>query len=207
MDEVLEAALAPGVSVRDFFLKHVEKIHAARLEDFRRVSAIPVILSVYLTDTDERFTVELRDDGCEVEDEELVDYPVVTLIGEAAHWERTKVEVLKMAAALEARRGELEARVKAPVWTESARAEFERFDGLIRVKIVETGGEDVVIELVLNDYERGRGQTLEVTLPLPLLQGVTGGHIAPDAAGGQVRLGGHRALGAVLAGFWSKRLG
>lgn len=207
MDEVVEAALAPGVSVRDFFMKHVEQIHAARLADFNRVSAAPVVLSVYLTDTDARYTVALRHDGCEVEDDELDDYPVVTLIGKESDWERTKTEVLKMARALEARRGELEARVKAPVWTEAARAEFERFDGLIRVTVTDTGGAPVSLELVLNDYAHSRGQALEVTLPLSLLGGISGGQISPDAAGGQLRLGGHRAMAAVLAGFWSKRLG
>ncbi len=206
MEELIRAALAPGKSLRKTILEDVPKLHAQRLSDFSQVVKAPVVVSLWMPDTKERYTARLSETGCEVEDDELVDFPVATLVGQGKLWEAFKPALLTLSLAAEGNRAALQGQLKAPI-TAEALARFERIEGVIVVTLddVPGVGQPVVLEVVLNDYTAPAGAPrLEVRLSYALVLEVASGALDPRKVDtSRVKLSGKAALGVELAGFFS----
>jgi hypothetical protein len=207
MDEVLEQALAAGVSPREFFMKRAAGVHKARQSDFERITEEPLTFSLYFTDVDERYTVRLERGGAmEVEDDELDDFPVATVEGLAGDWELVKSHVLRLVEVLEGRRAELERRYTKKI-TAKILAEFEKIDGSIHVEIVD-GARSFKWRVILNHYEAQSGApSFKIKVPLSLVEDVASGRQELAAAVKAAVVTGDTKFALRLAGFFSKHFG
>jgi hypothetical protein len=191
-------AFAESVTIEDFFHDIVPRMHAER-GDFADFSQVDVIVSVFLADTDKRFTLEFRRDGtCEVEDDEMIDFPVITLIGYEKYWPLVKKHAVGLLESLDARKEELQSQYRL---TQSFLDAFERYDGSVDVTISGPDGE-VEMSLVLNDYERVDGaKQFGFELPLSLVEAVVTGAEEPGKAAKSLKIKGDYGFATVLGGF------
>jgi hypothetical protein len=205
MNDLFADALAPGVTLEEFFMEHLERIHDTQKGEFHKVSAEPLVMSFDFPDTGERYTFALSSDGCEVEDDELADFPVATLIGTAGHWEAIKPDLLELARALEKASGDHEQRYGGRAITRDILDEFERFDGTIVIEVTGgSAGEPVTFELALNDYvKHDDADFIKVKIDYGVALEMAAGTLEPRDARGKVKLSGKTSFGLELAGFFS----
>lgn len=191
-------AFAPSVSIDDFFHDIVPRLHRERA-DFGEFSEVDVIVSVYLADTDKRFTCAFRRDGsCEIEDDEMIDFPVITVIGYEKYWEIVKKRAIGLLEALDERKNELKSQYRL---TQGFLDDFERYDGSIDITITGPDGE-VEMTLVLNDYERVDGaKSFGFELPLELIEAVATGDEDPGKVAKRLKIKGDYGFATVLGGF------
>src|SRR5690554_4736331 len=128
----IEDALEPGISTDTFFMECVPELFKARQQIFQQSSDTDVIVSVYFKDTDARYTCEFRADGCAVERDDMVDFPVATIVGEEADWEDFKRHMLAILLPLEQRANDYRERAASTMsrLTPEFLAKLERFDGV-----------------------------------------------------------------------------
>ncbi|QDG54610.1 hypothetical protein FIV42_28845 [Persicimonas caeni] len=199
----LEDALAPGVDTETFFLEHVPALFEARRELFASAYDTPVIVSVHLTDTDEKYTYEFRPDGCEVEADEMIDFPVVTVAGEAARWEDFKRHVLEVAKLAEKRANDTDVPRKV---TREFLDEFERYDGEF---VLDLSADDldqpIVVHLILNDYEMPAGApSLRIGATFEMGEELARGDVRPKDLENRVKIKGDLSLGLEVGGLLLK---
>lgn len=205
MKDLFADALAPGVTLEEFFMEHLERIHEVQRGEFHKVSAEPLVMSFDFQDSGERYTFALSSEGCEVEDDELVDFPVATLIGTAAHWEAIKPDLLELARAAEAASESHESRYEGRAITRDHLDEFERFQGTIIIEVTGgSAGEPVTFELALNDYVKNDdADFIKVVIDYGVALDLARGELQPRDAQGKVKLSGKTSFGLELAGFFS----
>ncbi len=191
-------AFAPDVSIEKFFEEIVPRLHADR-GDFAEFSEVDVIVSVYLEDTDKRYTLAFRRDGtCDVEADEMIDFPVITLVGYEKFWPIVKKHAVGLLESLDERRDELQSQYRL---TQNFLDEFERYDGSIDITISGPDG-DVDMTLVLNDYEKVDGaKNFGFVLPFELVEAVTKGDEEPGRAAKKLKIKGDYGFATVLGGF------
>lgn len=196
----LDDALAPGVSPETFFLEYVPELFEARRDLFAEASTTAIIVSVHLTDTDERFTYEFRADGCTVEADEMIDFPVVTIAGSSEHWEQMKRHVLRVAKPLEARAHHTKPPHKL---TRDFLDELERFDGEFQVKLTADDLDEAIpISLILNDYDvPGGAPKLRIQVSFETGEQLARDEIALADLDSRVRVGGDMGLGLEVGGL------
>lgn len=201
MKDRLKAALAPGVTPSQFFFDHMPGIHEARLEDFRSVCDIPLIISLWFRDTDRRFTAELSPHGYRAEEGDMIDFPVATICGEEARWEEVKADVLEAVLALHESRHDLERRYGDRRITEQVRRDFEDLRGIIEVSV--TGGHAPFdVEVILNDYEpEPRAPSFAIKATKDVVMRMARGQLEPRAASGEVSVRGGMGFAMDLGGF------
>ena len=205
MTDLLAQALAPGVTLREFFMTHVPKLHERERPNLPKITREPLILSFWYEDLDERYTIMLSAQGCQVLDDELDDYPIITVVARGQLWEQTKPMLRDLGQQLDAGRDALTAQLKQPI----ARAhleEFERkFQGVIRTRITDVQGlsEPLILDVVLNDYAppSGHKPTFEVTLDAATLSQLATGQLRASEAGPRLKIAGQMALAMNLGGF------
>jgi hypothetical protein len=199
----LEDALAPEVGLDTFFLEHVPALFEARRELFAAAFDTEVIVSVHLSDSGARYTGEFRADGCAVEAGEMIDFPVVTLVGSSEYWESVKRHVLEIAKPLE-RRAE-KTRPPSKV-TRKFLDELERFDGEFVFDIeADDLDEAIPFRLILNDYDAPEGApALEIRASFEIGEQLARGEIRPGDLEGLVRVRGDMSLGLEVGGLLLK---
>lgn len=209
MSSEIAEHFAEGVTVREFLLERVPALHARRLERFNRFVKVPLIFSVYLEDTSERFTIKLDARGAETEDDEMIDFPQVTCVALASNWEESRRHMSALYAILDERDDLREPADAAKVLTQAVLDEFERFDGAIAITLTGTekpGG--MTMTLALNDYLADDGAPrFEVSLPMDLVYQVARGELSPEQAGKTIQLRGKKSLALDLAGWANKHFG
>jgi hypothetical protein len=199
----LRDALAPEVTLETFVLEHVPTLFEARRELFAAAYDTSIIISVHLSDTDERYTAHFRRDGCTVERGEMIDFPVVTLVGSSQYWDSVKRHVLKIAEPLERRAKNAKMRSKV---TRKFLDELERFDGEF-VFDIEADDLDtpVPFRLILNDYEApGGAPALKIRASFEVGEQLARGEINPKDLEGLVRIRGDMSLGLEVGGLLLK---
>lgn len=186
------------MTVEEFFEEIIPKLHGER-RDFADFSDVDVIVSVYLADTDKRFTGEFRRDGtCTIEDDEMIDFPVITLIGYEKYWDVVKKHAIDLARTLDERKDELRSQYRL---TRQFLDDFERYDGKIDITITGPDGE-VEMSLVLNDYEPVDGaREFGFEIPLELIEAVATGEEDPGKAAKKLKIRGDYGFATVLGGF------
>lgn len=206
MEEILKAAFAEDVSLRDFFMDHMPRIHEANLEDFKRWTDETLIISFEMRDTDERYTLACNPSDCEVEDDEMIDFPIITLVGEARHWDALKPSLLELALALNANAEKLEAQYNARIERKML-DEFERkFEGTITAVVVGVEGidEPVTFELVLNDYVKNDGAPgFEFRINASNIRDLANGKVKPKELKDTIKVVGQMKLALDMLGFFS----
>lgn len=204
MEELLKEALAPGVSLRDFFLNYVPKIHEIERAQFSKMSKVPLILSFYFEDVDERYTIELSPQGARVEDDELVDFPLITLLGHGRYWEASKPALLELGLTMASNREALQAQVKRPLERSLIEEFVRKFQGVIELKVSGVAGIPGALELsvVLNDYMPTSGSpSFCVSLDEPSVRALASGRVRAKELGDAIKVTGQVKLAMNLAGF------
>lgn len=203
VEQVLREGLAAGVSLRRFMEEYVPRIHAARGEEFSHVSDVPLVLSVWFRDTDERYTVELSGAGCVVERGEMVDFPVATIAGLASGWETFKPQLLRASLALEEGRERLRSKYGQRRVTPQVKRVFEGLEGVIEVVV-----DGAPLWVILNDYEGdGGGKGIKVSLSESVVLSMARGEVEPRQVSGSVKVSGQMGFALELAGFFSTHFG
>lgn len=197
-------AFADDVTLEQFFEEILPRLHNDRIETFRELSEIPVIVSVYLRDTKQRWTVELRRDGLTVEADEMVDFPMVTIEGDSRYWDEVKRHARTILRAVDARRDEVREQLQL---TPELFADFERFDTVIDVEITETeDNPSIALRLVLNNYEPVDGaRSFCVALPLPTLLELARGEKDPKQVAKGLSIRGDAKAAVSLGGLFASR--
>ena len=176
-----EEAFGPDVTTTQFFEEVLPQLHSDFRRDLEAASDVDVIVSVYLRDIDDRWTV--RHDAAtrelEIEHDEMIDFPHLTIVGEARFWDRVKEGILPLAEAIDVRRDELRGQYRV---TPAFRDDFEQIDGVIDIEI--TGGDEVVtLSLVFNNYDADDFfPRISVSIPFDLMQEVARGDVPPETA-------------------------
>lgn len=199
----IEDALAPGVDTETFFLEHVPALFEARRELFASAYDTPVIVSIHLTDTDEKYTYEFRPDGCEAEADEMIDFPVITVAGEAGRWEDFKRHVLDVAKLAEQRAHQTEPPRKI---TRKFLDEFERYDGEFVLELhAEDLAEPITVRGILNDYEKPAGApSLHIGATFEMGEELARGDVLPRELESRVKIKGDLSLGLEVGGLLLK---
>ncbi len=192
-----EEALADGVTLEEFFTRWVPKAYDDPRVEFSEVSDLPLILCFKFQDTDEVYSLEFSEDGIEVEDDEMVDFPMVTLIGWAKFWPTVRRHLLPLAQRLDARAEEVASKYRI---TRAFYDDFEKFDCVIDITVEgEAGEEPVSFSAVLNDYDaEPDARRFGFTTNLETLEALIAGDIEPvDAAKGLSIRGDYRAAASL----------
>lgn len=193
-------ALGDDVTLREFFMERVPELFEARREDFARVFDFDLILSFRFEDTGEIYSLALRPEGAEAEDDEMIDFPFVTLQGWAKFWDVVKREARPLARDLEARRDEVN---EAVTLTQAFFDDWEKFDLVIDVEI--TGDDDaepVTFSLITNDYVApDRARRFGFTIDLRTLAEVASGDRDPVEVAKGLKIRGDVAIAATLGGM------
>jgi len=204
MEELLKAAFAPGVTPREFFFDHLPGLHAARQEQFNKNCKVPLILSLWFGDTDNRYTVELRSDGCEIEEGDMIDFPVATIRGQESRWEKVKPRLLEALLVASANEEKFEKKYGERVLTSTIVEAFEAQRGVIEV-IIDTADGPIDLDVILNDYEPESGaDRFKVELGEELVEKMARGEVEPRAAVGQIKISGQRKPALQLGGAFAK---
>jgi hypothetical protein len=196
----LEVALAPEVTPRQFFEQHLPDLFEARRELFAKASTTSVIVSVHLSDVDERYTVEFSAEGCRVERGEMIDFPVLTLVGTRGDWDVVKRQALRIAKPLEER---AHAHRPPQKLTREFLDALERHDGEF---VFELSGEEidqpVEIAIILNDYALPAGAPkLRIGASFELGERLARAEIRPSQLDGEVSVRGDMGLGIDVGGL------
>ncbi|AWV88926.1 hypothetical protein [Bradymonas sediminis] len=204
----IEDALKPEVSPYVFFTEYVPELFEARRELFCESSEVDVIVSVYFSDTDARYTCEFRADGCTVECDEMIDFPVATIIGNESDWEDFKRHMLEILVPLERRANDYRDRAAASMSRLTAEflEQLERFDGVFECTLTAEGLDaPIEVELVLNDYDAPDGAArLRLGASFETGMALATGEIFPTDLPDRVRVGGELSLGLEIGGLLLK---
>lgn len=203
MKKLIEEALRIGLPREDVFMTYVPRAHALQQELFERASNVPVVVSFWFEDVDERYTFEFGPNGSEVERGEMVDFPQVTIVANASDWETIREKVKELALLLQDHRDALEGRYggQAPL-SRSVLEAFERFHGEIRVTV-----DGVKLRVILNDYVSTPGDPwFGMEIGTDALKGVIQGQVEPREILKQVQIKGQMSFALELAGFLSKQV-
>lgn len=197
----LDSAFGPNVSPREFFETVLERLYDTYKADVSDASEIDVIVSVYLEDVDERWTIlhERASQKLTIENDEMIDFPLVTIVGHARHWDAAKEGILPLAHALDARRDELRGQYRL---TDNFRDDFERIDGAIEVVFTSESEDPLSLEIVFNNYEWDAAfPRIRVEVPYRLLQDVTSGSLDPGKAVRGLKFSGDRGFALEVGGL------
>lgn len=204
MEALLKEAFAPGVSIRDFFMKYVPKIQELERAHFSKISQVPLIISFYFEDLDERYTIELDAKRCIVEDDELSDFPLFTLVGQGASWEQVKPSLYELGVALVQSRDQLMKQLKQPITSRFVEELERKFEGCIKLKIdgVQDLSAPLELALVLNDYVLSSGApSFEVAIHDSVIRDLAQAKVRVKDVQDSVQITGQLKLAMNLAGF------
>lgn len=196
----LEDALAPGVELRTFFMEHVPALFEERQELFASAYATPVIISIHITDTADKYTFEFRPDGCTVEDDEMIDFPVATIAGTSDRWEDLKRHVVQVAKLADQRAHTTKVPRKV---TRDFLDDFERYDGEFILELsADDLDEPITLRIILNDYEAPDGApSLRIGASFEVGEELARGEIKPKDLESRLRVKGDVGFGLEVGGF------
>lgn len=197
--------LNPELTPEEIICEKVPALHSDRIEQFRRFSTTALIVSVHFEDADVRYTFEISPQGSRVEKGEMIDFPQVTLKGKASKWSRAIGLAARLVEPADRQIKQYEGRVEV---SESLKAGFERFDGVLSVTVVDLpDGAPLSFQAILNDYEAPpRSRKVELEVSWSTLEKLAHGEIAPVEAAKEVRLKGAIGLAMELGGYFAHEL-
>lgn len=194
--------LPAGVTLKTVFSKVIPEIHRERRHEFTDyVAGLDLIFAVRLTDTDRIWTVRFNEKEIEIEDEEGIDFPILTLESTEAQWEKVRPDLIRILTLADQRRHLLKGK---PRFDKKLRAQLERFDGVIDVEIPSDIG-TFKMRLILNNYEAQKGfRKFKVTVPQSVIFDVARGDLDIEAAARGLAIQGDMSLAMDLGGTFLK---
>jgi hypothetical protein len=199
----LEEALGQDVDAETFFLENVPEVHRSRLEIFSRGVDTAIIVCIALEDIDKRITFEFRTDGLDVEEGEMIDFPVLTIIGSSEYWDTVRAHLHDIAEIVQERASNGQPPRKL---TRAFLDKFERFDGVIELQLSSDRIEErVPLKIVLNDYDPPPGaRHLVIKAPFSLGLDLARGDVHPSNLEQHISATGDMSLAFDLTGFLNK---
>ena len=192
-------ALADDVTLHDFFMEWAPRLFAARKDDFAASVDIDLVLCFKFEDTGEVYSVEMSKTGLVAEDDEMIDFPALTMKGYAKYWPKVRDALRPLAEALDERREEVRDSFRI---SEEFFADWEKFDLVIDVVVADDEGETVEFSLVLNDYEPPAGaRKFGFTVAFSALDAIASGSESPEAVGRGLMINGDVRVAATFGGM------
>lgn len=189
------------VDVPTFFEKTARVVFEERREELDSYLECPVIICTRMMDTDRLWTSKVSTKRLVIEDEEMVDFPVITVEGREENWPLVREATAEILDLLDARREEYKGKGR---WTQKIQEAFEAFDGTISVTLTDPSlSRPIGVRIILNNYEDSGYKTFHVTVPLSTLYGVARGEIALETAAKGLKIGGDMSLALDLGGFFA----
>lgn len=193
-------ALADDVSIREFFVDWAPRLFAARRDDFAAASAVDLVLCFKFEDTDEVYTLEMSRGGLVVEDDEMIDFPALTVVGLAKNWPRVRERLRPLAEQLERRREQVRDSFRV---TQAFVDDWEKFDLVIDIEVTDgSPGGGIKFSVVLNDYNAPKGaRRFGFTVPLQALDAMAGGRQSPEQVARGLKITGDVRVAATFGGM------
>ncbi|MEM1347147.1 MAG: hypothetical protein AAGI01_01230 [Myxococcota bacterium] len=206
VSDMLQEALAPGVRLHEFMFTWVERLHAARLEEYRALTDERLLVHLSFEDSGELYTVALSPGAVEVEGDEMMDFPVISVHAEAEKWETFKPDILELSLALESTREHFKRRAGGRRVTRDILERFEKMAGTMEITVTGTqSGEELTLVVALNDYVVQRdAPRMTMRMDKELVLRMARGELDPKEARELIEIGGKVRLGVDLAGFFAQ---
>ena len=192
--------LPKGLRVGDVIARVVPEIHKERRHEYNDyIHGVDMVIAIRLTDVDEFWTVRFNGHEIEIEDDELIDFPIVTVEGTQTQWESMREDVIELLLLIDAQKDRLKKGRKFDV---TFRETLERYDGVIDLTITGKSSSDTLkFRLILNNYEADRGfRKFEVSVPRTVLFDVVEGRVPVDSAAKGLSIRGDVGLAVDLGG-------
>ncbi len=193
-------ALADDVSPTEFFEETLPELFEARLDRFEQYSDIPILISIHLTDRDQRYSFEFNADGLRSTDGEFIDFPILTLEGTAEQWETVRRHTRELLGQLDERAAQ---HTPPNRITRDFLDDLERHDGVFELNIeANERDEPVSMRLVLNDYEAPpRAREVTLSTSSDVFYDVVEGRRSPAEAARNASLSGDMSLAFDIGGL------
>lgn len=196
-----DTVLDPSLSPEEVILERLVELHQARREDFASFVSTELIVSLEFADIGERFTLALGPDQARAVRGDMIDFPQASLRGQAAEWKRSIALLGRLVHPADERIDHYQGRVEID---RGIRDDFERFDGVLEVEIVDLpdGGDPITFEVILNDYdEPPRARRARISIQWSVLEDLANGRVTPVEAARRATLRGAVGLALELGGF------
>lgn len=174
----LETAVKEGTQLVDFFTKNIEAVHLASSEDFEALSEIPILICLKFDDG-QIYSVLISRDEVVVEDDEMVDFPNLTIKSKIDEWPLFLEYVRQYLDAYESKKSEIAETFRI---TEAFRTDVEKLDLVVELEVLEGGKTVMSSEIVLNDYEDSGFKRVTIKVDKDTLDDVAHGRTTPVQA-------------------------
>ena len=186
------------VTLDAFANDHLRTIHTSRIDRWRTFSKVPIILCLKL-ETGDVFCAEFGHADVEIDDDEMIDFPVATVLGQSEQWNGVKALCRRYLDAFESRNAEL---TDVFTLTQSFLDAFERFDTVIDIRITDGDTQLLDFSVVLNNYDApAHAPTFSISIDQALLDAVADGSMTPAAAAKAIKVGGSIKEAAEIGGL------
>lgn len=193
--------LDPDLTPEEVFRDKLPQLHRARREQFCKFVSTSLIFSVKFIDAGDQYTLLMGPDEVRYERGAMIDFPQATIHGTVAQWSRSLKLASELVVPADAQIDSYEGRIEL---TESIKFDFERFDGVLGVEIVELpdGGAPLTFDIILNDYEPpARAKRAKLVVEWSSLVELAHGRISPVEAARKVNVQGAMGLAFDIGGF------
>ncbi len=174
----LAEAVAEGTNLVSFFTKNIEAVHAANSEDFKALSEIPILLCIKFDDG-QTYSILMSEDEVEIEDDEMIDFPNLTVKTKASEFPLFLSYVRQYIGAFEEKKGEIAETFRL---TDAFRDDVEKIDLVIELEVFESDKNVMSSEIILNDYEDSDFKRVKIRVDKTMLDDVAAGRITPAQA-------------------------
>ena len=192
--------LPAGITVDKVFTDVIPVIHEEQRAEFGDyIAGVDIVIAVRLTDARKMWTVRFNAEEIEIEDDELVDFPIMTVEGTQKQWPALLPYLADILSTLESRRSELKPSKR---FDSKLRSALERIDGVIDICIT---GDDPTDNLrfraILNNYEEhGSFRRFSITIPRSVVFDVAEGRTPIESAARGLSVQGDVGLAVDLGG-------
>lgn len=194
-------ALEEGTSIVTFFTESLPGLFQTRAEEFSDFSEVPIIICTRFDDA-RIFCVAISANDIEIEDDEMVDFPNLTILSKVKEWNVFLTYARRYILAYDAKKDELKS---VFYFTKAFALALEKFDLHLIVEIVE--GEDSLLtsELILNNYEVDVSfPRIKIKIDLKTLDAIAAGDLTPIEAAKIIEISGDVLKAAELGHMFLK---
>lgn len=189
-----------GITVEKVFTSVVPTIHEEQRGEFADyIDGLDIVVAVRLTDARKLWTVRFNADEIEIEDDELVDFPILTIEGTQKQWPSLMPHLVTVLTTLDARRQELKPKKR---FDSKLRSALERIDGVIDVCITgDDPTDNLRFRLILNNYEEHTSfRRFSITIPRSIVFDVVEGRTPIESAARGLTVQGDVGLAVDIGG-------
>ncbi len=195
-------SVSKGTSIVSFFTKNIESVHAKNAGDYAALSDIPLLICVKFEDADEVYSVLISESEVVIEEEEMIDFPHLTIKTSAAEWPLFLSYVREYAIAFERKKSEI---AKVFRISEALEKDVEGLDLVIELEVYDAKKRVMKSEIILNDYEPSpSAKKVKIKVQKATLDGLADGTLKPVEAAKDLSISGALFKAAELGQLFLK---